>query len=115
MLSRQMLTPMRSGPHSVAPALAGHALAEPAAVGGGLLGPMVEWLESGILWMGANPVPKKRNSYTRKRTRQSGRIQATGPKAKSHLYMCPVCERMRAPHRVCDREDCQTYFRHRWF
>jgi hypothetical protein len=41
-------------------------------------------------------------------------ILTRGPKLKSHLSICPVCERTRAPHRVCDREDCKTYFQHRW-
>uniref|UniRef100_A0A7S0J1V0 Large ribosomal subunit protein bL32m n=1 Tax=Calcidiscus leptoporus TaxID=127549 RepID=A0A7S0J1V0_9EUKA len=58
--------------------------------------------------------PKKRTSYTRKRVRQAGQIAMRAPKLKPHLSMCPVCERMRAPHRVCEREDCKTYFKHRW-
>jgi ribosomal protein L32 len=66
----------------------------------------------GILLMA---VPKKRISYTRKRVRQAGQIRQRGPQVQSHMYMCPVCERMRAPHRVCGREDCQTYFKHRWY
>ena len=57
-------------------------------------------------------VPKKRTSYTNKRIRRAGQIRnwlrLHGP--KEHIYMCPVCERMRLPHRVCDREDCKTYF-----
>ena len=87
-------------------------------------------------------VPKKKVSYTRKRKRIAGFQAVRGPKLQSHLYMCPVCERMRAPHRVCDRHDCSTcvatiesvrqhssdddrcrsirplrgrYFRHKWF
>jgi len=71
----------------------------------------LDWL-SGILLMAA---PKKRTSYTRKRTRQAGIQRIRGPHLKSHMYMCPVCERMREPHKVCGREDCQTYFKHRWF
>ena len=60
-------------------------------------------------------VPKKRVSYARKAKRTAGRNQISGPKLQTHLYMCPVCERMRAPHRVCDRQDCSTYFKHKWF
>lgn len=60
-------------------------------------------------------VPKKKVSYTRKRVRQAGQIRARGPFLQSHMSICPVCERMRAPHRVCGREDCRTYFKHRWF
>lgn len=67
---------------------------------------------AGALWLA---VQKTRSSQARKRIRQTGKILARGPKPKGHLYMCPVCERMRAPHRVCGREDCQTYFRHRWY
>ena len=65
-----------------------------------------------ILLMAA---PKKRTTYRRKRVRRAGQLAQKGPHHKEHVYMCPVCERMRVPHRVCDREDCQTYFRHRWF
>ena len=54
-------------------------------------------------------VPKKKISYTRKRKRIAGLQAITGSKLQTHLYMCPVCERMRAPHRVCGREDCSTY------
>ena len=60
-------------------------------------------------------VPKKKVSYTRKRKRTAGFQAVRGSKLQTHLYMCPVCERMRAPHRVCGREDCATYFKHRWF
>ena len=56
-------------------------------------------------------VPKKRTSYTRKRVRQAGQQIARGPQRQNHMYMCPVCERFRLPHRVCGREDCQTYFK----
>ncbi len=60
-------------------------------------------------------VPKKRRSYTRKRIRQAGLIRMRGPKPKDTIYTCPVCERMRLPHRVCEREDCKTYFKHRYY
>lgn len=70
-----------------------------------------DWLE-GILLMA---VPKKRLSYTRKRVRQAGQTRMRGPHLQSHQSMCPVCERMRVPHRVCGREDCRTYWKHRWF
>lgn len=59
--------------------------------------------------------PKKKLSYQRQRVRRSGQLALAGPKPQSHMYMCPVCERMRATHRVCEREDCKAYFRHRWF
>ncbi len=59
--------------------------------------------------------PKNRKSYTKKRMRQAAQMRHSGPKHKAHIYMCPVCERLRLPHRVCDREDCQTYFSHKWF
>ena len=39
---------------------------------------------------------------------------ARGPHLKTTMNMCAVCERMRLPHRVCDREDCKTYFKSRW-
>lgn len=71
--------------------------------------PLEGWL--GLLLMA---VPKKRTSYTRKRVRRAGQLATRGPKLQAHMNMCPVCERMRAPHRVCDREDCRTYFKHRW-
>ena len=60
-------------------------------------------------------VPKKRLSYTRKRKRIAGFQAMRGPKLQTHMYMCPVCERLRLPHRVCGREDCSTYFKHKWF
>ena len=60
-------------------------------------------------------VPKKRRSYTRKRIRQAGLIRMRGPKPKDTIYTCPVCERMRQPHRVCEREDCSTLMQGRWF
>jgi len=60
-------------------------------------------------------VQKKRTSYTRKRIRQAGKVAARGPKLQETFNMCPVCERMRQPHRVCDREDCSTMMRSRWF
>ena len=60
-------------------------------------------------------VPKKKVSYTRKRIKIAGFQAIRGPKLQTHMYMCPVCERMRAPHRVCGREDCATYFKHKWF
>ncbi|KAL3929173.1 MAG: hypothetical protein SGPRY_002072 [Prymnesium sp.] len=63
-----------------------------------------------ILW---NRAPKKRTSYTKKRIRRAGQLAVKGPKLKEALYMCPVCERMKAPHRVCEREDCKPYFKHR--
>ena len=69
-------------------------------------------LFNGILLMAA---PKKKTSYMRKRIRQAGLYRNRGPHMQSHVSMCPVCERMRMPHRVCDREDCETYFKHRWF
>ena len=72
--------------------------------------PLLEWLD-GLMLMA---VPKKKISYTRKRVRQAGHRKIRGPFLQSHMSMCPVCERMRAPHRVCGREDCQTYWRHRW-
>ena len=53
-------------------------------------------------------------SYMRKRIRQHGRWVARGPHLKTTMNMCAVCERMRLPHRVCDREDCKTYFKSRW-
>ena len=59
-------------------------------------------------------VQKKRVSYMRKRIRQHGRWVARGPHLKTTMNMCAVCERMRLPHRVCDREDCKTYFKSRW-
>ena len=59
--------------------------------------------------------PKNRKSYMRKRNRQHSQMRHSGPKHKAHIYMCPVCERNRLPHRVCDREDCKTYFSHKWF
>ena len=73
--------------------------------------------EGGLLWDGLLKyiAPKKRTSYTRKRVRRNQQIAMRGPKLKPHLYICPVCERTRAPHRVCDREDCKTYFRSRWY
>lgn len=64
------------------------------------------------LWLA---VQKKRTSYTRKRIRQAGKVAARGPKLQETFNMCPVCERMRQPHRVCDREDCSTMMRSRWF
>ena len=69
-------------------------------------------LFDGFLLMAA---PKKRTSYTRKRVRQAGTQKIRGPFLQDHMRMCPVCERMRVPHRICDREDCQTYFKNRWF
>ena len=69
-------------------------------------------LFDGLLLMA---VPKKRVSYTKKRVRRGGQVFARGPKVQAHMSMCSVCERMRAPHRVCEREDCVTYFKHRWF
>ena len=69
-------------------------------------------LFDGILLMA---VPKKRTSYSRKRIRRAGQLASRGPQLQDHFYMCPVCERMRAPHRVCERQDCVTYFKHRWF
>ena len=73
----------------------------PAAAGG---------LFDGLLLMA---VPKKRVSYMRKRIRQHGRWLQRGPHLKQNIHMCAVCERMRMPHRVCDREDCKTYFKDR--
>ena len=74
---------------------------------------MADVLLDGFLRMA---VPKKKVSYTRKRKRIAGVAAGSlGPKLKTHMYTCPVCERMRAPHRVCGREDCQTYFKHKWF
>ena len=35
--------------------------------------------------------------------------------ADSGLIVCGLTGRMRVPHRVCEREDCQTYFKHRWY
>lgn len=70
------------------------------------------WLWDGLLNYIA---PKKRTSYSRKRIRRNKQIEMRGPKLKPHLYNCPVCERTRAPHYVCDREDCKTYFRSRWY
>lgn len=70
-----------------------------------------EPLSVDILLMAA---PKRRTSYSRKRIRQNAQILMRGPKLQDHLSICPVCERTRAPHRVCDREDCKTYFKHRW-
>ena len=72
---------------------------------------LLDWFD-GILLMA---VPKKRVSYTRKRVRQAGQQRMFGPQLQPHVYMCPVCERMRVPHRVCGREDCRTYWKHRWF
>ena len=92
--------------HAIAPLGASHSPVHPA--GNSTL---FDWLE-GIVLMA---VPKKRLSYTRKRVRQAGQIRARGPHLQSNQYMCPVCERMRLPHRVCDREDCRTYWKHRWF
>mmetsp|Transcript_9631 Transcript_9631/g.24885 ORF Transcript_9631/g.24885 Transcript_9631/m.24885 type:complete len:133 (-) Transcript_9631:201-599(-) len=73
--------------------------------------PLRDWLDSLVLMA----VPKKRLSYTRKRVRQAGQQRMRGPYLQSHQSMCPVCERMRSPHRVCGREDCRTYWKHRWF
>lgn len=57
-------------------------------------------------------VPKKRSSHTRSRTRRVNDLKARGPYLQQqHIYTCPVCERMRLPHRVCGREDCQSYFK----
>lgn len=56
-------------------------------------------------------VPKRRVTRRTVRIRQAGYQKARGPQHKSHMYMCPVCERFRLPHRVCGREDCQTYFK----
>ena len=57
-------------------------------------------------------VPKKRTSHTRSRTRRVNEQKTRGPHLQEqHIYTCPVCERMRLPHRVCGREDCQTYFK----
>ena len=60
-------------------------------------------------------VQKKRTSYTRKRIRQAGKNRERGPKLQETFNMCPVCERMRQPHRVCEREDCSSHFGGRWF
>ena len=73
---------------------------------------LADTLLDGLLWMA---VPKKKVSYTRKRKRIAGFQAIRGPKQQTHISMCPVCERMRQPHRVCGREDCATYFRHKWF
>jgi len=72
--------------------------------------PAVPGLFDGLLMA----VQKKRVSYMRKRIRQHGRWVARGPHLKTTMNMCAVCERMRLPHRVCDREDCKTYFKSRW-
>jgi ribosomal protein L32 len=95
-------------PPSLVPLLAE---AAPARTQPGMLAPLAD-LFDGFLWMA---VPKKKLSYTRKRVRQAGQRANRGPFEKSHMTLCPVCERMRAPHRVCDREDCKTYFKHRWY
>jgi len=71
---------------------------------------LASWL--GHLWMA---VPKKRTSRKVTRLRRAGQAAQKAPKLKSNMYMCPVCERMRVPHRVCAREDCSTYFRNRHF
>ena len=78
----------------------------------GSLSSLADALWDGLLLMA---VPKKRVSYTRKRKRIAGVQAVRGPKLQPHLYMCPVCERMRAPHRVCDRQDCSTYYVNKWF
>ena len=59
--------------------------------------------------------PKKRTSLHKRRIRAAGQVENRGPKLKKDIYMCPVCERMRAPHLVCGREDCSTYFKHKWY
>ena len=74
--------------------------------------PLFQRAVDALLLMAA---PKKRRSYTRNRVRRHGQQEARGPHLKGHMYMCPVCERMRAPHRVCGSEHCQTYWKHRWF
>ena len=72
-------------------------------------GPSLSGLFDGLLLA----VQKKRTSYTGKRIRRAGQLRMRGPKLQAHVSMCPVCERMRQPHRVCEREDCSTYFKHR--
>lgn len=116
-LSWHRLEPMFLGPAVVRPLQLPDAL-QPALVCA-QLGPAraapqsaLQSLFDGILLMA---VPKKRTSYSRKNIRRAGQIAARGPKLQNHFYMCPVCERMRAPHRVCGRQDCVTYFKHRWF
>ena len=124
-LPRQ-LSPLVLGPATLAPSLLLQRCSPPttpspslaaAAVPDGLLDrppPLpaaMPWLE-GLLLMA---VPKKKISYTRKRVRPAGHRKIRGPFLKAHMSICPVCERMREPHRVCGREDCQTYWRHRWF
>jgi ribosomal protein L32 len=59
---------------------------------------LAELLLDGLLRMA---VPKKKVSYTRKRKRIAGFQAIRGPKLQTHMYMCPTCERMRGPHRVC--------------
>ena len=116
-LTWHRMQPMLMGPAVVRPPQLPDAL-EPALVGA-QLGPThaaprsaLRSLFDGILLMA---VPKKRTSYSRKRIRRAGQIASRGPQLQAHFYMCPVCERMRAPHRVCERQDCVTYFKHRWF
>ena len=104
---RQLFVPRPHAP-PLAPDLAAHA---PPPTASPLASALPARLLDALLLMA---VPKKRTSYTRKRTRQAGQIAMRGPKHKAHLNLCPVCERMRAPHRVCEREDCKTYFKHRW-
>ena len=107
LLGPAALRPPAAPPVAVDVAYAGVAPASLNPSASSLLG-----LFDGILLMA---VPKKKTSYSRKRIRQGGQLVMRGPKLQAHMYMCPVCERMRAPHRVCDREDCVTYFKHRWF
>jgi len=91
--------------HLLVPSLDG---AAPSADSGA--SPPPPWLVERLLMA----VQKKRVSYMRKRIRQHGRWVARGPHLKTTMNMCAVCERMRLPHRVCDREDCKTYFKSRW-
>ena len=72
---------------------------------------LLETLMDGLMLMAA---PKNRTSHRRKRVRQAGQIATRGPHLQPHINLCPVCERMRKPHLVCEREDCKTYFKHRW-
>mmetsp|Transcript_32565 Transcript_32565/g.107688 ORF Transcript_32565/g.107688 Transcript_32565/m.107688 type:complete len:191 (+) Transcript_32565:2-574(+) len=72
--------------------------------------PPPPWLVERLLMA----VQKNRTTYSKKRIRRNAQLLVRGPKLQSHLSICPVCERTRAPHRVCDREDCRTYFKHRW-
>ena len=110
---RQLASRMHAPPPTPLPLLLADAAAPAAAPRSrGALDALADVLRDGFLWMA---VPKKKVSYTRKRKRSAGFQAIRGQKLQTHVYMCPVCERNRMPHRVCDREDCSTYYKNKWF